>query len=97
MFEMLEVENIINTQEKRIVQAALSLQEKNAEQVMTGIEHVYMLDINTELNHKTLRDIYSQGFSRIPIYDRTKDNIVGVLMTRDLILINPDKALITLK
>jgi metal transporter CNNM len=56
-----------------------------------------MLDINTELNHKTLRDIYSQGFSRIPIYDRTKDNIVGVLMTRDLILINPDKALITLK
>ena len=97
MFEMLEVENIINTQEKRIVQAALSLQEKNAEQVMTGIEHVYMLDINTELNHKTLRDIYSQGFSRIPIYDRTKDNIVGVLMTRDLILIKPDKALITLK
>ena len=38
MFEMLEVENIINTQEKRIVQAALSLQEKNAEQVMTSID-----------------------------------------------------------
>lgn len=56
-----------------------------------------MLDINTELSHKTLRDIYSQGFSRIPIYDKSKDNIVGVLMTRDLILINPDKALITLK
>ena len=31
MFEMLEVENIINTQEKRIVQAALDLQEKTAE------------------------------------------------------------------
>ena len=56
-----------------------------------------MLDISTELNHKTLRDIYSKGFSRIPVYDRTKDNIVGVLMARDLILINPDKALITLK
>ena len=56
-----------------------------------------MLDINTELSHKTLRDIYSQGFSRIPVYDKSKDNIVGVLMTRDLILINPDKALITLK
>lgn len=31
------------------------------------------------------------------MYDKSKDNIVGILMTRDLILINPDKALITLK
>ena len=44
-----------------------------------------------------LRDIYSKGFSRIPVFDRTRDNIVGILMARDLILINPDKALITLK
>ena len=64
---------------------------------MTPIDEVYMLDINTQLNHKTLREIYSRGYSRIPVYDRSKDYIVGVLMTRDLILINPDKALITLK
>jgi metal transporter CNNM len=64
---------------------------------MTKIEDVYMLDINTHLDHKVLREIYSKGFSRVPIYDQTKDNIVGILMTRDLILINPDKALITLK
>ena len=64
---------------------------------MTKVDDVYMLDINTYLDHKTLREIYSKGFSRVPIYDRTKDNIIGILMTRDLILINPEKALITLK
>jgi len=64
---------------------------------MTPIENAYMLDISTQLNHKTLREIYSKGFSRIPIFDRSKDNVVGVLMTRDLILINPDKGVITLK
>lgn len=64
---------------------------------MTPIEDVYMLDINTHLDQKMLREIYSKGFSRIPVYDRTKDNIVGILMARDLILINPEKALITLK
>lgn len=64
---------------------------------MTKIDDVYMLDINTNLDHKILREIYSKGFSRIPVYDQSKDNIVGILMTRDLILINPDKALITLK
>ena len=44
-----------------------------------------------------LRELYSKGFSRIPVYEKTRDNIVGILMARDLILINPDKALITLK
>jgi metal transporter CNNM len=56
-----------------------------------------MLEINTPLDHRMLREIYSKGYSRIPIYEKTKNNIVGILMTRDLILVNPDKALISLK
>jgi metal transporter CNNM len=97
MFEMLESENVIKSAERKIITAALELQEKTAEQVMTKIDDVYMLEINTLLGHKTLREIYSKGFSRVPIYEKTKDNIVGILMSRDLILINPDKQLITLK
>lgn len=64
---------------------------------MTHVEDVYMLEINTPLDHKMLREIYAQGFSRIPIFEKTRNNIVGILMARDLILINPDKALISLK
>ena len=64
---------------------------------MTSLEDVYMLEINTPLDHRMLREIYSKGYSRIPIYERSKNNIVGILMTRDLILVNPDKALISLK
>mmetsp|Transcript_24166 Transcript_24166/g.37134 ORF Transcript_24166/g.37134 Transcript_24166/m.37134 type:complete len:217 (+) Transcript_24166:324-974(+) len=97
MFEMLETENVIKSSERKIIQAALDLQEKAAKDVMTRIEDVYMLDINTHLDHRILREIYSKGFSRIPIFDRTRDNIVGILMARDLILINPDRALISLK
>lgn len=64
---------------------------------MTPIEEVYMLDINTKLDDVCLREIYKKGYSRIPVYDRSKENIVGILMARDLILINPEKAMITLK
>ena len=64
---------------------------------MTKIEDVYMLEINTLLSHKALREIYAKGYSRIPIYEQSRDNIIGILMARDLILINPDKALITIK
>jgi len=31
------------------------------------------------------------------VYDGSVNNIIGVLMARDLILINPDKALISLR
>jgi metal transporter CNNM len=64
---------------------------------MTKIEDVYMLEINTKLDHQCLKQIYQEGLSRLPIYERTKNNIVGVLMSRDLILINPDKAIRSLK
>jgi len=64
---------------------------------MTPIEEVYMLEIHTILDHKTLHEIYLKGFSRIPIYEKQIDNIVGILMSRDLILVNPDKAIISLK
>jgi metal transporter CNNM len=64
---------------------------------MTKIEEVYMLEINTKLDNEMLKQIYIKGFSRIPVYEGSKDNIVGILMARDLILINPEKSLITLK
>ena len=79
------------------MQAALDLEKKTAADIMTKIEDVYMLDINTKLDQNTLREIYSKGFSRIPIYEGVKNNIIGILMARDLILINPEKYTINLK
>ena len=58
MFEMLEGENVIKSSERKIIQAALELQEKNAKNVMTKIEDVYMLDINTKLDDVILKEIY---------------------------------------
>lgn len=83
--------------ERKIMQAALDLEKKTATDIMTKIEDVYMLDINTKLDQTTLREVYTKGFSRIPIYEGNKNNIIGILMARDLILINPEKYVITLK
>jgi metal transporter CNNM len=64
---------------------------------MTNIEKVFMLDVSTKLDSATLRKVYSKGHSRIPVYDRSKQNIIGILMSRDLILVNPERALLSLK
>jgi len=55
-----------------------------------------MLDINQTLDESLKRMIYEQGYSRIPIYEDNPENIVGLLMTRDLILANIDDNLTTL-
>ena len=88
---------MIKASERKIIQGALELQEKIAIDIMTPIDKVFMLEISTKLDYPTLREIYAKGFSRIPIYERTRDNIVGILMARDLILVNPDKAMLSLK
>ena len=64
---------------------------------MTDIETVYMLDINTTVTRDILKEIYTKGYSRVPIYDGSRQNIIGTLMTKDLILFNPDRDNFTLK
>lgn len=50
-----------------------------------------MLDLQTKLDRKMLESIYQRGFSRIPVYDDKREDIIGILMTKDLILMNPDR------
>ena len=90
MFELYERENLLDPAERRILTAALDLQDKTAAHAMRKLEEVFMLDIDSVLDKQLLRDIYNQGYSRIPVYQNQRDSIVGLLFARDLILINPE-------
>ena len=37
-----------------------------------------------------LRRTLRAGFTRIPVYEDSRDNIVGILYAKDLILVDPD-------
>ena len=49
-----------------------------------------MLPLKTILNFETVSEIREQGFSRIPVYDGDRVNIVHVLFAKDLMFIDPD-------
>ena len=89
----------IKPQEHRILKASLDLKDKPISDVMVNISEVYMLDINTVINREVTQEIYTKGFSRIPVYDWEGDRkeVVGVLMAKDLILFNPDRDQMTIK
>ena len=60
---------------------------------MTAIEQCFMLEKSLRLTFQTMLAIYKSGFTRIPVYQGEKQNIVAVLYAKDLILIDPDDSI----
>ena len=77
LLKVTEDHHDIGRDEVQIISGALKFKEKTAEDVMTKFEYVYCLDIQCVLDFKTMREIYDSGFSRIPVFEDTKSNIVG--------------------
>lgn len=75
----------VDSDEERIVKGALSFSTKTARDIMTPRTVVYSLDINKTLNKELFDQIVSEGYSRIPVYNGSIDNIVGVLFIKKLI------------
>lgn len=39
---------------------------------------------------QTLYEIFKSGYSRIPVYNRDPDDIIGLLLAKDLLFIDPE-------
>lgn len=79
--------------EGMIMKGALNYSHATVADVMTPLNKVFALDISTKLSFATLTEIFKSGFSRIPCFDRKLDRgdrVVGVLLVRDLILVDPE-------
>lgn len=74
-----------DTDEKRIMLGALKFSEKSASDVMTPATIVYRIESDTVINKELLTNIRSEYYSRIPVYEDSQDNIIGILYAKDLI------------
>ena len=54
-----------------------------------GAAQVYMVEANVRLNFDHMLEIYKSGYTRIPVYDTQPQAIIGILYTKDLILVDP--------
>ncbi len=73
----------------KLVKKTLDYSDKTVRSIMTPIENVFYLDKNKILNKKVVQEIYDSGHSRIPVLD--KKNIIGILFTKDIVLIDYKK------
>ncbi|KAJ2522108.1 hypothetical protein H4217_000980 [Coemansia sp. RSA 1939] len=82
----------LSVDEVTIIRGALELGEKLVVEVMTELRNVYMVDIDARLDRKLMTEMLRQGHSRVPVYEGQRANVVGVLLVKSLILLDPDDA-----
>lgn len=96
MMEMGEQAGTIQEDEKDMIDSIFRFSDTPVNKVMIPRTQMVCVDINTNLDQ--LVDIIIQnGYSRMPIYKGTVDNIVGIINTRDLLAIWKNRELIILK
>ncbi len=79
-----EEEGVIEEEERSMIHSIMELDQTNVREIMVPRIDMVTLEADTSLNAAI--DLITQGGqSRIPVYDNTIDNIIGVLYAKDLL------------
>jgi len=93
LMELLKVTDEYNDLEKDevdIMTGALVLKQKTVREVMTTLDDCFMLPFDSILDFETICTIKEQGYSRIPVFEGERGNIVHILFAKDLLFIDPE-------
>lgn len=77
-----EPEKLFENDEKIIFNQVFAFDERKVSSVYTKLDKVFSLDIAGLTCNKINEELVNCNYSRIPIYDETKDNIIGILVLK---------------
>src|SRR5690606_8363271 len=77
--------DLLDSQSYAMLRGALDVAEKTAADIMVPRGKIDMLDISKPLS-ELVAEIIETGHSRFPIYETDRDNIMGILLAKDLLL-----------
>lgn len=78
-------DGIIESDEKEMIYNVFDLGDAKAKDIMVPRVHVTFADINN--TYEELIEIFREDkFTRLPVYEDTQDNIVGIINMKDLLL-----------
>lgn len=81
--EMGRREGVLNRKEEEMIKRVFRFGDKTAKDVIVPLRRIAAVDISTPLS--TIRSIITKKeLSRMPIFENTLDNIVGILYAKDL-------------
>jgi CBS domain containing-hemolysin-like protein len=76
-------EGQISPEEGRMVRNIINLEERSVEEIMTPRTMIYSLPADMKAE-RALKETEGKGFSRIPVFDGDKENIIGYVLIQDI-------------
>ena len=87
---------VIDSTEHQLIEKIFDFNDKVAREIMVPRNNMFALDINQDRDY-IIQKVIEEGFSRIPVYKDSTDNIIGVIYSKDLISAAEHKAVIALQ
>jgi CBS domain containing-hemolysin-like protein len=79
-----EQNGIIEQEERQMIRSIIQLGETLTREIMVPRIDIIALDVHAPLS-EAMDKLVETGFSRLPVYEETVDNIIGLLYAKDLI------------
>jgi putative hemolysin len=79
-----EQNGIIEQEERQMIHSIIQLGETLTREIMVPRIDVIALDVHAPLS-EAMDKLVESGFSRVPVFEETVDNIIGLLYAKDLI------------
>ena len=89
MFKIHVQEDVLDKDTAVAMTGAIKYKDMTVSEVMTPLKNTFMLSVDEKLNFETIATIFKTGYSRIPIFEVSQNNIIGLLFVKDLIFIDP--------
>jgi magnesium and cobalt transporter len=79
-----EQRELIAPESRMMLEGVIRMADMTAGDVMVAAPRMDLLSIDADVD-EVLHDVISTGHSRFPVYEGTRENVIGILMAKDLL------------
>lgn len=81
-----EEHGLISPLEEKMINSIFDFRDTVAAEIMTPAAEVFSLEVDTPIS-AIIESVIDNGFTRVPVYRKLPDNVVGILHAKDLLKI----------
>jgi CBS domain containing-hemolysin-like protein len=77
-------EGLLEEEAREMIEGVIELGDANVSHIMTPRTDIHMVQLNTPWE-EVVESIIESGHTRVPVYDKSRDDITGILYIKDLL------------
>jgi CBS domain containing-hemolysin-like protein len=77
-------EGLLEEEAREMIEGVIELGDANVSHIMTPRTDIHMVQLNTPWE-EVVESVIESGHTRVPVYDKSRDDITGILYIKDLL------------